>query len=311
VVSRIEHLLDQAHHFDDYGAPGDPSYVSPEVMRNLRRHIETGGSEETIAPELTAQVVAHISDVRDNEQSHPYLSALADIVDDKAFQASENYLPPAVRYDAYMRDTLGEDASDNWSEKSADILQSIKKMEGLAREVEDPHLRASMDIQIGELKGDVANMRPNDPDLQAFIIEDQRYSTLMDTAEMDVLDYPQATEWSEIRKDVTETATSYGLDGEAFVARFGDHHNVTLGTTMGWRSDDISTAAAHFQAQGLPDSQDRAEAVVDELHQLASTKIIAISEELLDVHAHATHPLLQGRGDDTGHSLEDDDGHSL
>ena len=305
MVSRMEHLLDQAHHFDDYGEPGDPSYVSPEVMSNLRRHIELGGSEETIAPELKAQVVDHISDVRDNEQSHPYLSALADIVDDKEFQASADYAPAARRYEVYMQDTLGEGAYEDFQSQTKELLQSIDKMEGLAREVDDPNLRVAMDIQIGELKGDVADLRTNDPDLQAFIIEDRRYSTMMGmgTAEMDVLDYPEADKWAAIRKEVTDTASSYGLDGEAFVARFGDHQNVTLGTTMGWRSDDISTAAAHFQAQGLSDSHDRAEAVVDELHQLASSKIIAISEELSDVHAHATHPLLQGRGDDDGHSL--------
>lgn len=301
--SRMEHLLDQAHHFDDYGEPGDPEYKSPELMRELRQHVELGGDEETISSDLKARVIQHIDAHQHIEQSGGTLSAMADIVDHKDYQASENYAPPAVRYDAYMRDTLGEDARDNWSKKSADILQSIEKMEGLAREVKDPHLRVSMDIQIGELKGDVANMRPNDPDLQAFIIEDRRYSALMDTAEMDVLDYPQAAEWFEIRMDVTETATSYGLDGEAFIARFGDHHNVTLGTTMGWRSDDISTTAAHFNSQGLPDSYERAEAVVDELHQIASTRIIAISEELSEVHAHATHPLLEGRGDDDGHSL--------
>ncbi len=305
MVSRMEHLLDQAHHFDDYGEPGDPSYVSPEVMSNLRRHIELGGSEETITPELKAQVVAHISDVRDNEQSHPYLSALADIVDDKEFQASADYAPAARRYEVYMQDTLGEGAYEDFQSQAKELLQSIDKMEGLAREVDDPHLRVAMDIQIGELKGDVADLRTNDPDLQAFILEDRRYSTMMGmgTAEMDVLDYPKAEQWAAIRKEVTDTASSYGLDGEAFVARFGDHHNVTLGTTMGWRSDDISTAAAHFQAQGLSDSHDRAEAVVDELHQLASSRIIAISEELSEVHAHATHPLLQGRGDDDGHSL--------
>ena len=179
VVSRMEHLLDQAHHFDDYGEPGDPSYVSPEVMRNLRRHIETGGSEVTIAPELKAQVVAHISDVRDNEQSHPYLSALADIVDDKAFQASADYAPAARRYEVYMQDTLGEGAYEDFQTQTKDLLQSIDKMEGLAREVDDPHLRVAMDIQIGELKGDVADLRTNDPDLQAFIIEDRRYSTMM------------------------------------------------------------------------------------------------------------------------------------
>ncbi|WP_282121160.1 relaxase/mobilization nuclease domain-containing protein [Ruegeria atlantica] len=305
MVSRMEHLLDQAHHFDDYGEPGDPSYVSPEVMSNLRRHIELGGSELTIAPELKAKVVAHISDVRDNEQSHPYLSALADIVDDKAFQASADYAPAARRYEVYMQDTLGEGAYEDFQTQTKDLLQSIDKMEGLAREVDDPHLRVAMDIQIGELKGDVADLRTNDPDLQAFIIEDRSYSTMMGTgtAEMDVLDYPEADKWAAIRNEVSDTASSYGLDGEAFVARFGDHQNVTLGTTMGWRSDDISTAAAHFQAQGLSDSHDRAEAVVDELHQLASSKIIAISEELSEVHAHATHPLLQGRGDDDGHSL--------
>ncbi|MCX8954146.1 relaxase/mobilization nuclease domain-containing protein [Ruegeria sp. NA] len=305
VVSRMEHLLDQAHHFDDYGAPGDPSYVSPEVMSNLRRHIETGGSEETISPELKAQVVALISDVRDNEQSHPYLSALADIVDDKVFRASADYAPPARRYEFYMQDTLGEGAYEGFQAQTKDLLQSIDKMEGLAREVDDPHLRVAMDIQIGELKGEVADLRTNDPDLQAFIIEDRRYSTMMGmgTAEMDVLDYPEADKWTAIRKEVTDTASSYGLDGEAFVARFGDHHNITLGTTMGWRSDDISTAAAHFKAQGFSDSFERAEAVVDELHQLASSRIIAISEELSNVHAHATHPLLQERGDDDGHSL--------
>ncbi|QFT75559.1 MULTISPECIES: relaxase/mobilization nuclease domain-containing protein [unclassified Ruegeria] len=303
MVSRMEHLLDQAHHFDDYGEPGGPEYKSPDLMRELRQHVELGGNEETISPDLKARVIQHIDDHQHIAESGGTLSAMADIVDHKDYQASENYSPPAVRYDAYMRDTLGEDASDNWSKKSAEILQSIEKMEGLAREVVDPHLRVSMDIQIGELKGDVANMRPNDPDLQAYIIEDRRYSTLMDTAEMDVLDYPEAEQWAAIRKEVTDTASSYGLDGEAFVARFGDHQNVTLGTTMGWRSDDISTAAAHFQAQGLSDSRDRAEAVVDELHQLASSKIIAISEELSDVHAHATQPLLQGRGDDDGHSL--------
>ncbi|WP_282170901.1 relaxase/mobilization nuclease domain-containing protein [Ruegeria atlantica] len=305
MVSRMEHLLDQAHHFDDYGEPGDPSYVSPEVMSNLRRHIELGGSELTIAPELKAKVVAHISDVRDNEQSHPYLSALADIVDDKAFQASADYAPAARRYEVYMQDTLGEGAYEDFQSQTKELLQSIDKMEGLAREVDDPNLRVAMDIQIGELKGDVADLRTNDPDLQAFIIEDRRYSTMMGmgTAEMDVLDYPEADKWAAIRNEVTDTASSYGLDGEVFVARFGDHHNVTLGTTMGWRSDDILTATAHFQAQGLSDSHDRAEAVVDELHQLASSKIIAISEELSDVHTHATHPLLQGRGDDDGHSL--------
>ncbi|WP_170400926.1 relaxase/mobilization nuclease domain-containing protein [Ruegeria arenilitoris] len=305
MVSRMEHLLDQAHHFDDYGEPGDPSYVSPEVISNLRRHIELGGSEETIAPELKAQVVAHISEVRVNEQSHPYLSALADIVDDKEFQVSADYAPASRRYEVYMQDTLGEGAYEGFQSQTKELLQSIDKMEGLAREVDDPHLRVAMDIQIGELKGDVADLRTNDPDLQAFIIEDRRYSTMMgmSTAEMDVLDYPEADKWAAIRKEVTDTASSYGLDGEAFVARFGDHHNVTLGTTMGWRSDDISTAAAHFQAQGLSDSHDRAEAVVDELHQLASSRIIAISEELSEVHAHATHPLLQGRGDDDGHSL--------
>ncbi|SMO83021.1 relaxase/mobilization nuclease domain-containing protein [Ruegeria faecimaris] len=305
MVSRMEHLLDQAHHFDDYGEPGDPSYVSPEVMSNLRRHIELGGSEETIAPELKAQVVAHISDVRDNEQSHLYLSALADIVDDKEFQGSADYAPASRRYDVYMQDTLGEGAYEDFQTQTNELLRSMDKMEGLAREVDDPHLRVAMDIQIGELKGDVADLRTNDPDLQAFIIEDRRYSTMMGmgTAEMDVLDYPEADKWAAIRKEVTDTASSYGLDGEAFVARFGDHQNVTLGTTMGWRSDDISTATAHFQAQGLSDSHDRAEAVVDELHQLASSKIIAISEELSDVHAHATHPLLQGHGDDDGHSL--------
>jgi hypothetical protein len=305
MVSRMEYLLDQAHHFDDYGAPGDPSYVSPEVMSNLRRHIETGGSEETISPELKAQVVAHISDVRDNEQSHPYLSALADIVDDKAFQASADYAPAARRYEVYMQDTLGEGVYEDFQTQTKELLQSIDKMEGLAREVDDPHLRVAMDIQIGELKGDVADLRTNDPDLQAFIIEDRRYSTMMGmgTAEMDTLDCPEADKWAAIRKEVTDTASSYGLDGEAFVARFGDHHNVTLGTTMGWRSDDISTAAAHFQEQGLSDSCERAEAVVDELHQLASSRIIAISEELSEVHAHATHLLLQGRGDDDGHSI--------
>ncbi|SDX85617.1 Relaxase/Mobilisation nuclease domain-containing protein [Ruegeria halocynthiae] len=305
MVSRMEHLLDQAHHFDDYDEPGDPSYVSPEVMSNLRRHIELGGSEETNAPELKAQVVAHISDVRDNERSHPYLSAIADIVDDKEFQASADYAPAARRYEVYMQDTLGEGAYEDFQTQAKDLLQSIDKMEGLAREVDDPHLRVAMDIQIGELKGDVTDLRANDPDLQAFIIEDRRYSTMMGmgTAEMDVLDYPEADKWAAIRNEVTETASSYGLDGEAFVARFGDHHNVTLGTTMGWRSDDISTAAAHFNSQGLADSHDRAEAVVDELHQLASSKIIAISEKLSEVHALATHPLLQGRGVDDGHSL--------
>ncbi len=305
MVSRMEHLLDQAHHFDDYGEPGDPSYVSPEVMSNLRRHIELGGSEETITPELKAQVIAHISEVRDNEQSHPYLSALADFVDDKEFQGSADYASASRRYEVYMQDTLGEGAYEDFQTQTKDLLQSIDKMEGLAREVDDPHLRVAMDIQIGELKGDVADLRTNDPDLQAFIIEDRRYSTMMGmgTAEMDVLDYPEADKWAAFRKEVTDTASSYGLDGEAFVARFGDHQNVTLGTTMGWRSDDILTATAHFQAQGLSDSHDRAEAVVDELHQLASSKIIAISEELSDVHARAMHPLLQGRGDDDGHSL--------
>jgi hypothetical protein len=298
MVSRLEHLLDQADHFDDYGAPGDPDYHSPALMQDLRQHLANGGDLETIDPDLKAQVVAHINEVRDKERSHPHVSALADIVDYKEFQASSDYNSASSRYVVYMEDQLGKDAFVKLDEQTSDILSSIENMEGLAQEVESPHLRASMEIQIGELKGDVADLRPYDPDLQAFIIEDNRYTNSMSAAELDALDPTEAEKWLAVRKDIVDSATRYGLDGEAFLARFGDQDNVPLGTTMAWRSDDILTSAVHLKSMGVPDSYERAEASVGELHQIASTKVAEVVRKVAHVREQATH-------------THEDDGHSL
>ena len=43
-------------------------------------------------------------------------------------------------------------------EKTKDTLKSTDNMESLAREVEDPGLRAAIGIQIGDLRGEVADL---------------------------------------------------------------------------------------------------------------------------------------------------------
>ncbi|WP_377194340.1 relaxase/mobilization nuclease domain-containing protein [Ruegeria meonggei] len=298
VVSKMEHLLDQAHHFDDYGEPDDPSYVSPELMKGLRQHVDLGGDLETIDPDLRTRVVDHIAQVRDNEQSHPHISALADIADYKDFQTSNDYVTGPSRYAQYMQDQLGEDVFVKLEEQTTDVLKSIESMEGLAHEVENPHLRASMDVRIGELKGEVADLRPYDADLQAFTIEDNRYTNTMSAAELDALDPTEAEKWLAVREEIMETANSYGLNGDTFLARYNGHENVPLGTTMTWRSEDISTAAAHFSIQGVPDSYQRAEAVVGELHQVASRRVAEVVQEIAHVREQAAH-------------THEDDGHSL
>ncbi len=298
VVSRLEYLLNQANHFDDYGEPGDPSYVSQPIMDALNEHHHSGADIETLDPDLKAQVIAHINEVRNDEQSHPHLSALADIVGDSDFQTSDDYVTASSRYVRYMQDHLGEDAFVTLQEQTTEILKSIDNMENLAREVEDPRLRAAMDVQIGELKGEVADLRPYDPDLQVFTIQDGRYTTSLSAAQLDALDPTEAEKWLAVREEIVGSANGFGLDGNAFLARYNDHETVTLGTTMVWRLADISTAAAHLRDRGLPDSYQRAESVVGELHQVASRRIAEVVQEIVQVREQVAH----SREDD-GHGL--------
>ncbi|WP_170328933.1 relaxase/mobilization nuclease domain-containing protein [Ruegeria arenilitoris] len=298
VVSRLEYLLNQANHFDDYGEPGGPSYVSRPIMDALEQHLRLGEDVETLDPDLKAQVIARINDVRNDEQSHPHFSALADIAGDSDFQTSDDYVTASSRYVRYMQDHLGEDAFVTLQEQTTEILKSIDNMEGLAREVEDPGLRAAMDVQIGELKGEVADLRPYDADLQAFTIEDSRYTTSLSAAALDALDPTEADKWLAVREEIVGSANSIGLNGNAFLARYNDNETVTLGTTMAWRSADISSAAAHLRNRGVPDSYQQAEAVVGELHQVASRKIAEVAQEIV----HAREHVVQSREDD-GHSL--------
>ncbi|CUK19864.1 hypothetical protein RUE5091_04439 [Ruegeria denitrificans] len=188
-----------------------------------------------------------------------------------------------------MQSALGHTGFENYEQQTKDIVNSIENMEALAREVEDPHLRAAMDVQIGELKGDVAELRPYDTDLQAYTAADDSYTTSMNAAELDNLDPTEAEKWLAVRDDIVATANSFCLDGNKFLARYNDHDSVSVGTTATWRDADISTAAAHLNSQGVPDSYERAEAVVGELHQVSSNKIAAVVQEIAHTREQATH----------------------
>jgi hypothetical protein len=120
----------------------------------------------------------------------------------------------------------------------------------------------------------------------------------MNAAELDNLDPSEAEKWLALRDDIVATANSFGLDGNKFLARYNDHDSVSAGTTATWRDADISTAAAHFNRQGVPDSYERAEAVVGELHQVSSSKIAAVVREIVHTREQAI-------------LIHEDDGHSL
>lgn len=197
-------------------------------------------------------------------------------------------------------------------EQTKDIMESIKNMEDLANQVVDPHLRARMDAQIGELKGDVADLRPYDVDLQSFIIDDNRYTTALSADELDALEPSEATKWLSVREEIVETANSCGLDGDKFVARFNDHETLTLGTTMAWRGEDITAANAHFESQGIADSHERAESVISELHQIASSKVAEVVQDILHTLEETAHAREQATHtlDQNSHGI-DDDGHDL
>ncbi|MFY2823491.1 MULTISPECIES: hypothetical protein [unclassified Ruegeria] len=278
----------------------DEHTAQKDLVEELKIELEAAerSGEPVDLNDMQALVSQHMNDAQEYDLYHPYYSSLADLSGDKGFQDSDDYQSPGDRYVQYMQSALGQAGFENYEQQTKDIVNSIENMEALAREVEDPHLRAAMDVQIGELKGDVAELRPYDTDLQAYTVVDDSYTTSMNAAELDNLDPSEAEKWLAVRDDIVATANSFGLDGNKFLARYNDHDSVSVGTTATWRDADISTAAAHFNSQGVPDSYERAEAVVGELHQVSSSKIAAVVQEIAHTREQATH-------------VHEYDGHSL
>ncbi|WP_271951266.1 hypothetical protein [Ruegeria faecimaris] len=285
IGGRLADIEDQANRrVDEHIAQAD-------LVEELKIELEAAerSGEPVDQGDMQALVSRHMTDAQGNDLYHPYYSSLADLSGDKGFQGSDDYQSPADRYVQYMQSVLGQAGFETYEQQTKDIVNSIENMEALAREVEDPHLRAAMDVQIGELKGDVAELRPYDTDLQAYTVADDGYTTSMNAAELDNLDPSEAEKWLAVRDDIVATANSFGLDGNTFLARYNDHDSVSVGTTATWRDADISTAAAHFNSQGVPDSYERAEAVVGELHQVSSSKIAAVVQEITHTREQAAH----------------------
>ncbi|WP_366140967.1 hypothetical protein, partial [uncultured Ruegeria sp.] len=288
-----DYLLKQADHF------GDPSFVSQPILQELRNLHDSGGTMGMVGEDLKARIKDHINDVTGDAQSHPYLSALAEIAGYRGFQNSDAYVVGSERYVQFMNDHLGEDVFKVLDEQTTGILQSIADMERLPAKVENPELRTTMELQIGDLKAQVAVLRPNDARLQTFMVDDDRYNNAFGTDRMDALDGPEAGKWEAVKSAIVERAEGTGLDPDLFLSRFSSHENVSLGTSIDWRNTDEAVANAFFKAKGLQDYDVQAKAAVDELHQFAAAKIKEVAQEISYTHEQT---LSRGHEDD-GHSL--------
>ena len=299
MVSQLDYLLKQADHFGDHGEPGHSSYVSRPILQELRDLHDSGGTVEMVSDDLKARIKDHINDLIEDGQSHPYLSALAEIAGYTDFQKSDAYVAGSERYVQFMNDHLGEDAFKELDEQTTGILQSIADMEQLPARVENPALRTSMELQIGDLKAQVAVLRPDDAKLQTFMVDDNRYNNAFGTDRMDALEGPEAGKWEAVKSAIVERAEGTGLDPDLFLSRFSSHENVSLGTSIDWRNTDEAVASAFFKAKGVGDYDVQAKAAVDELHQFAAAKIKEVAQDISHTHEQT---LSRGHEDD-GHSL--------
>ncbi len=293
MVSQLDYLLKQADHF------GDPSYVSQPILQELRDLHDSGGTVERVGDDLKARIKDHINDVRGDAQSQPYLSALAEIAEYRDFQKSDTYVAGAERYVQFMNDHLGEDVFKELDEQTTGILQSIADMERLPARVENPELRTTMELQIGDLKAQVAVLRPDDARLQTYLVDDNRYNNAFGTDRMDALEGTEAGKWETVKSAIVERAEGTGLDPDLFLSRFSSHENVSLGTSIDWRNTDEAVANVFFKARGVEDYDMQAKSAVDELHQFAAAKIKEVAQEISHTHEQT---LSRGHEDD-GHSL--------
>nr|WP_254453133.1 relaxase/mobilization nuclease domain-containing protein [Ruegeria atlantica] len=296
MVSQLDYLLTQADYFGDNR---NPSYVSQPIMRELWDLRDAGGTIDMVGADLKARITDHINDTRDTEQSHPHLSALAEIAGYRDFRKSGAYVTGSERYVQFMNDHLGEDVFKVLDEQTTGILQSIADMERLPGKVENPELRTTMELQIGDLKAQVAVLRPYDAKLQTYMVDDNRYNNAFGTDRMDALEGPEASKWEAVKSAIVERAEGTGLDADLFLARFSSHENVSLGTSIDWRNTDEAVASAFFKAKGVGDCDVQAKTAVDELHQFAATKIREVAQEISHTHEQA---VSRGHEDD-GHSL--------
>ncbi|EEE35114.1 hypothetical protein RKLH11_4286 [Rhodobacteraceae bacterium KLH11] len=229
----------------------------------------------------------HINEIRQTETHHPYFSSLADIVDDTEFQKSEDYALPADRFAHYMKDTIGEDAFNELERNTQGIITTINKMSQIADQVEDFDLRARMSIEIGELRGQIAEVRPYDTELQPYTVQDLNYTNEFAPFHFDREAGRVGEDWKSVKAEIVERAEATGIDPDQFLERFRAFHlsqnsAVSLGTTAEWKAEDYTEAQIHFASEGNRNADELGVRAVDELHEFASAKITQMSKDLVE-----------------------------
>ncbi|WP_300074257.1 relaxase/mobilization nuclease domain-containing protein [uncultured Ruegeria sp.] len=254
------------------------------------------------------QVNGFVSAFQDKEAYQPFVSSLADLTDHTGFKGSQNYLTRSERLQTGIEATIDAERFKAMDAKTADIVKSIEGMERIAEQVEDPRLRARMDVQIGELKGDVADLRPFDVELQPYAMTDDRYAVPLGTDQLDKLIGDKADAWSAARASIVERADQAGIDPDPVLAHYASQQSVPLGTSLEWREAETRQV---MSASTPGTDRDAAHSIVEQLHQFASARIaqlgVQIRQDLeLDDNAHQRGRAIKG----PTHS-RDDDGHSL
>ncbi|WP_170565851.1 hypothetical protein [Ruegeria atlantica] len=264
--------------------------------------------DKELGPDTEAMriwVSEHINEIKQTESHHPYFSALADLADHTAFQKSEDYVPAADRFAHYMKDTIGEEAFNELDRQTQGIMTTINKMSSFVDRVEDFNLRARMSIEIGELMGQVAELRPYDAELQPFTVEDFRYTNEFAPFHFDGDAGRVGEEWKGAKAEIIERTQAIGINPDLFLERFQASHlsintAVSLGTSMEWKAEDYIEAQIHFASEGNRNAEKLGVRAVDELHEFASAKICQMSKELVEERGGQFFYLRHG---DAGHSL--------
>ncbi|WP_298938237.1 hypothetical protein [uncultured Ruegeria sp.] len=231
-------------------------------------------------------VSEHINEIRQTETHHPYFSSLADLVDHTEFQRSEDYALPADRFAHYMTDTIGEEAFNELERNTQGIITTINKMSSIAEEVEDFDLRARMSIEVGELRGQIAEVRPYDAELQLYTVRDYNYTNDFAPYHFDREAGRIGEDWKGIKAEIVERAEATGIDADKFLERLQAFHlsqnsAVSLGTTAEWKAEDYTEAQIHFASEGNRNAEELGVRAVDELHEFASARITQMSKNLV------------------------------
>ncbi len=245
--------------------------------------------DEELGPDaalMKTWVSEHINEIRQTETHHPYFSSLADLVDHTEFQRSEDYALPADRFAHYMKDTIGEEAFNELERNTQGIITTINKMSHIADQVEDFDLRARMSIEIGELRGQIAEVRPYDTELQPYTAQDLNYTNEFAPFHFDREAGRLGENWKGVKAEIVERAEATGIDPDKFLERFQPSHltqnfTVSQGTTAEWKAEDYLGAEIYFASEGNRNANELGVRAVDELHEFASARITQISKDLV------------------------------